>query len=130
MFRKRPAFAPLVGGLDSLADRRQAWIDALQSQQETYDLLVESEVVAEAWWLGLVGVPDQRDQAVAEKRRIRREVDAARDLRLDGWAQQVEGEVDAGPSARHVVLEIGVEPLVARIELGGQRNEQHVGIDG
>ena len=41
-------------------------------------------------------------------------------------AEQVKGQINAGPAAGHMVLQVGIEPLVAPVQFGGQGDEQHI----
>ena len=44
-------------------------------------------------------------------------------------AAQLEGEPDAGPAAGHVVVQVAVQPLELRVEVGGQGDEQDLGVE-
>ena len=55
---------------------------------------------------------------MSQQRRVGNEVRAAPDLRRERAAQQVENQVDRRPAPLDVVLQVGIEPLVAQIELG------------
>ena len=66
------------------------------------------------------------NQAVSPQRRVGGEVDAAPHFRRERAAQQVERQIDRRPPFLDVVLQIGVEPLVAQVEVGGG-GDQHEG---
>ena len=49
--------------------------------------------------------------------------------RVEG-AAQLEGEPDAGPAAGDVVVQVAVQALELRVEVGGQGDEQDLGVEG
>ena len=64
-----------------------------------------------------------------DERCIRRKVGAPREFLLRGCAQQVEAQVDARTPAANIVLQLGVQALVAQVKLGSQRDQQHFYIE-
>ena len=54
----------------------------------------------------------------------------ARECGVEPGAGELECEPDAGATARHVVVEVAVEALEARVDVGGEGDEQQVHVDG
>ena len=65
-----------------------------------------------------------------QKWRLGCEALAGGQLGLEGRAQQVEDEIDARTLLVDVVLEIGVQPLVAQVELRREADEQDISVEG
>lgn len=52
-----------------------------------------------------------------------------RTRRVDGDADQVEGERDGGPATADVVVQIAVQRLEGAIQVGGEGDEEHGGVE-
>jgi hypothetical protein len=104
-------------------------VDLVGAEEERGDPKVEAQVLAEERGMGARRVIEQLDDAVADKRGLREEAGARLELGLERRAEQVEGEIEARPASRNVVLEVREEPLVAEVDLGGEADEDDVAIE-
>ena len=107
---------------DQLAEGSQPRIQAILVQQETYDLLVQLESVGQQGRVVAIGLWRKVNQPLLDDGRIRIKVNPL--LQPGGCigAEQTQGQVHARPAAADVILEVGVQPLVAEVELGRQGN--------
>jgi len=71
----------------------------------------------------------ERKQSFTAERRIGAEAPACTEALLGGRAQEVERERDTRPSARDVVLQIAEEPLVPKVELRAESEEDDVEVE-
>ena len=113
-------------GRHDLGKRRQPLVEPVVAEQEVDRLPVEREP-ARQQRLPRLALMDP-DQPVPHQRRLGREAPPRRELRARRAGEQVEREVDARPAPRRVVLEVGVDALVAAVELRrqGHRHEPEV----
>ena len=99
------------------------------AEQVGRDPLVRLDEPAEQGRGLLRAVLQQLDQPVPEQRRAGSEAQPGRDRGLEAGREQVEDQLHARAPLADVVLEVGVEPLVARIELRPEGDQQHVGVE-
>ena len=115
--------------LDPPAHRPQPGVQARPTQQPFDHLGIELQGVAQQRRLRLVGIGDQVEQAVAAQGGLGSHMGAAGQLRLGGRAEQVEGQIQAGAAARDIVLQEGIEPLVAHIHFGREGDQQQIEVE-
>jgi hypothetical protein len=117
------------GQLDQIAVLREPSVEGGVAQQQVDDLVVELQDAGEQRRLDGARVGNQVEQAVATERRIGPQVGAPGEP--GGWrvAEQVERQVDGGPAAGDVVLEVGVQALVAEVDLRRQRNQDEIEVE-
>ena len=116
------------GRLHGPAEGRQPPVQPVVAQQEGHDLVVQLEVVRQQGRLDVAGVRDQLDDVVAQQGGVGGKVGCRGDLLLDRGAKQRERQADRWPLLGHVVLEVGVEPLVAQVQLGRQGQQYDVNL--
>ena len=90
----------------------------------SHDSLVDFDVFAEERRVNVRRIVEQLHQRVLEQLRASAEPSARPELRLGRRTQQVENEIDAGPLLGDVVLQVRVEPLVAKVQLRCHRDQQ------
>ncbi len=112
------------------AERRRLGVGLGLAQQPADHLLVELERVRQAWRPDVVRVRHQVHQACADEGRGGREVATPGQLLGRVGAEQVQRQVNAGPPARHVVLEVGEDPLVAEVDVGRQGHQHQRPLEG
>ena len=111
-------------------ETRQPGVEPARGEQTPEDLIVDLDRASEQGGLGLPGVGDQVDQVVAEERCVGVEGRTASEPLGSRDAEEVERQIDCGPLPRHVVLEICEDSLVLQVDLGGQRDHEHVELEG
>jgi hypothetical protein len=79
---------------------------------------------------GVAGLVDRLHQPVVDQRCGGGEAVPGRHPGLELGAEQAQHEVDRGGPPGDVVVEVGVEPLVAPVELGGQADQHDVEVEG
>ncbi|MDQ3780359.1 MAG: hypothetical protein M3354_07430 [Chloroflexota bacterium] len=77
-----------------------------------------------------MGIVDQVNQPVSQQRSVRCKAGALLDPDRGRRAKEIERQIDCRPLSRRVILQIGVEPLVAQVDLGGNGKQQHIEIKG
>ena len=112
-----------------LTDVPESRVDAALPEQVPDDCVVEAKEVRGQRRERAALIGDELDQVVPDEWRVRREMVSPRELRLGGRAQQVEGQIDARRAPRHVVLQERVDPAVAEIDLGRERDDDQVEIE-
>ena len=118
------------GGLRGPREGCNARLDRVVAEQVPDDALGRDERVREKRRLDLLRVGDEPDEAVRDERSVGRDVDASRELVSGGGSEQGHHQVDARPPARYVVLQVRVEPLVAEVELGPERDNEDSEVEG
>ena len=112
-----------------LAERGETLIEPPAAEEDANDLPVDSQRPRQQGRLRPRLILDQPDKPAPGERSVRREAPPACDLLLHRRAQEVEHQLDCGEPRRDVVLQVRVEPLVAQIDLRGQRDDDRVEID-
>ena len=95
----------------------------------THDALVQLDCASNERRLGLSGVGQELDDGIPHKGRVRGESRTPLETFPGRSAEQVKREVDRRSPPRHVVLEVRVQALVAKVELGGQRDHDDVEVE-
>jgi len=94
-----------------------------------HDPLVELDGARDQRRLDLAGLGDEVDDGMPHERRVGLEPGARGDALVCRCAQQVQREVDRRPAPRDVVLQIRVQALVAKVELGCERDHDDVEVE-
>ncbi len=115
--------------IHELAVAREPAVEASFAEQGAKNLRVRSEARRQQRGVRPMGIVDPLDERMAQQRTAGGEVRAPLELFRGRGAQEVECQAHARPSARHVVLEVRVDALVAEIELRADREDQHIDIE-
>jgi hypothetical protein len=125
VFRKLP-LSSRITRLEEAPEHRDARVDAIRTEHVFDDALVDAQGPSQQRGLSRGVVAGQRQQASAQQTPTRTEGRPRVGPLLERGCQQTEDQVDGRATAGHVVLEVGVEPLVAQIDIGRQAHQQGI----
>ena len=104
-------------------------VNLVALEQEVGDACIQRQEMGALRRFGFLGIAAEADQPVAQQRSIRRKDRPPRQLLADRATEQAQGQINGGPLPGDVVLHVGVERLVAQIDLGGHAHQQHVQLE-
>jgi hypothetical protein len=122
--RQRPVGAARIAVV--AARGHQPAVERRLPEEQVGRLLVQRDHLGEQW---AREVGPQIDQAVPNEGSVWSEVRAADDSLGGRRAQEVERQIDGGPPPGDVVLEIGVEPLVAKVDVRGESEDDDIQVE-
>jgi hypothetical protein len=98
-------------------------------KQEVGNAVVDSHMTPEKRWVRMRRFLEQLHQFVLEEGRGRSEALPARNFSVNRGAKQIEDQIHARPSFGDVVLKIGIQALIARIDIGSKRNQEAIRVE-
>ncbi|MBA7682770.1 hypothetical protein ES703_91122 [subsurface metagenome] len=102
---------------------------AIPPQKPSHNSLVREKELVQQAWLGAAPIRHSPQEPVLEQRRLGGKVRQHQQTVLPRLAQQVEHQIDRGALAGHVVLEIAVEALIAKVQVHSEADEQSITVE-
>ena len=115
--------------LEQLDPWPQTGIDRIRTQQVLHDAVIGLEAFGQQRRVGLRRVVDQFDQPAAAQGRVRQEMPSRRQVVIGRRRQQVQHQIDGRTLACDVVLQIGIQLLVSKVEFGGHADQHGVDLE-